>query len=71
LAATSQTRRAEAPAFQAMLSAHGRLHAESIAVVGLQGQGRRSEAAARLELVRTLYDDLLAAVAACIEEAAP
>ncbi|KFB69810.1 MAG: hypothetical protein CAPSK01_000523 [Candidatus Accumulibacter vicinus] len=54
-----------------MLSAHGRLHAESIAVVGLQGQGRRSEAAARLELVRTLYDDLLAAVAACIEEAAP
>lgn len=70
LAATSQTRRAEAPAFQAMLAVHGRLHAESVAVVGLQGQGRRSEAAARLGLVRTLYDDLLAAVAAWIEEAA-
>ncbi|WP_300456046.1 EAL domain-containing protein [Accumulibacter sp.] len=70
LVAASQTRRAEAPAFQAMLSVHGRLHAESVAVVGLQGQGRRSEAAARLTLVRTLYDELLAAVAAWIEEAA-
>lgn len=69
LAATSQTRRAESPAFQAMLSAHGRLHAESIAVAGLYGQGRRSEAAARLAGVCSLYDALLAAVAAYIEEA--